>query len=87
MLCFFPRNFSDINGGELFLGGINPNHYQGSITYAPITLKNYWQFKMANVKVSIGRAWWTMHWRVELVGEVVVVVVAVVVVVVVVVVV
>jgi len=29
-------------GGELTLGGVNPNHYTGDITYVPVTQQQYW---------------------------------------------
>lgn len=30
-------------GGELILGGIDPELFQGSITWAPVTQELYWQ--------------------------------------------
>nr|CAD7426087.1 unnamed protein product [Timema monikensis] len=33
--------------GNLFLGGADPKHYNGSMTFVPVTEKAYWQFKMS----------------------------------------
>jgi len=33
-------------GGELTLGGVDPEHYTGNITWAPVTLSAYWEFRM-----------------------------------------
>lgn len=36
-------------GGELVLGGVDPDHFKGEHTYTPVTRKAYWQFEMGDV--------------------------------------
>ncbi len=33
-------------GGELLLGGTDPTHFVGDLTYVPLTAETYWQFNM-----------------------------------------
>jgi len=39
-------------GGELSLGGVDPNHYTGAFTYVPVTSETYWQFNMDALAVG-----------------------------------
>jgi len=39
-------------GGELVLGGTDPNHYTGSFTYVPVTKETYWEFVVDSIAVS-----------------------------------
>jgi phytepsin len=36
-------------GGELVLGGIDPDHYTGSFTFAPLISETYWEFKVDSI--------------------------------------
>jgi len=43
------RDESDSNGGEMTLGGMDPSHYTGPITYIPLTNETYWEFKLDDI--------------------------------------
>jgi phytepsin len=46
------RDPNAAKGGELVLGGTNPDHFTGEFTYVPLTTQTYWQFSAD--KISIG---------------------------------
>ena len=33
-------------GGELLLGGTDPTHYKGSLSYVSLSSETYWQFEL-----------------------------------------
>lgn len=46
------RDKDDQNGGELVLGGVNPDHFKGEHTWARVTRRGFWQFDMEKIKVK-----------------------------------
>ncbi|SAL98346.1 hypothetical protein [Absidia glauca] len=51
VFSFWLNDAGDKNdGGELVFGGTDPAHYQGDITWAPVTRKGYWQIEMQDIK-------------------------------------
>lgn len=38
--------------GELFLGGADPSHYTGSVTYVPLTSDTYWEVALDDLTVG-----------------------------------
>ena len=45
-LNFLYRDENSKVGGELLLGGTDPNHFVGNLSYIPLSAETYWQFKM-----------------------------------------
>jgi len=39
-------------GGELVLGGVDPNHYYGEFTYVPVSQETYWEFVVDSIAVA-----------------------------------
>ncbi|XP_025208049.1 lysosomal aspartic protease-like [Melanaphis sacchari] len=52
---YMNRDTTTPKGGTIFLGGIEPKHIKGEITYVPVTQKNYWQIEMNQFSVQINK--------------------------------
>ncbi|KAG5343944.1 ASPP protease, partial [Acromyrmex heyeri] len=46
------RNSSAIIGGEMILGGSDPNYYEGEFTYVSVTDEGHWQFTTDKIHMS-----------------------------------
>eukprot|EP00047_Mylnosiga_fluctuans_P001721 m.221632 g.221632 ORF g.221632 m.221632 type:complete len:387 (-) comp10620_c0_seq1:77-1237(-) len=46
------RTAGPVSGGELVLGGYDPAHFAGAITYVPLTREAYWQFQMDSLDLK-----------------------------------
>lgn len=40
-------------GGELVLGGVDPAHYKGKHTWAPVTRRGFWQFQLDGMSFGL----------------------------------
>ncbi|CAK8694029.1 unnamed protein product [Clavelina lepadiformis] len=49
---YLNRDESAKEGGELYLGGVDPERFGGEFTYHPVTVQGYWQIKMSGVSVA-----------------------------------
>lgn len=44
--CYVFRNLNKTTGGELLIGGTDSSHFDGSLSYIPLTEETYWKVKM-----------------------------------------
>ncbi|OQR74805.1 lysosomal aspartic protease-like [Tropilaelaps mercedesae] len=49
---YLTRDINHPNGSELVIGGVDPKHFKGEISYFPVSQKGYWQFKIDKVTAS-----------------------------------
>lgn len=49
---FLRRGYSAADGGEVFFGGIDADHYSGELVYAPVSKKGYWQLSADSIKMG-----------------------------------
>jgi len=45
-------NAGPLQGGELVLGGVDPNHFIGAFTFVPVTSQTYWEFQLDSYAVG-----------------------------------
>ncbi|XP_054744831.1 lysosomal aspartic protease-like [Anastrepha obliqua] len=50
---YLARNGTSRKGGELTLGGVDPKHFVGKLTYVPVSRQMYWEFQMEWVSVGL----------------------------------
>ncbi|XP_017059285.1 lysosomal aspartic protease-like [Drosophila ficusphila] len=49
---YLKRQGTAVKGGELILGGSDSSLYKGSLTYVPVSVPAYWQFKVNTIKTN-----------------------------------
>ncbi|XP_005189520.2 lysosomal aspartic protease [Musca domestica] len=49
---YLNRKHGSLNGGEMLLGGVDPNHYTGNVTFVPVSQEGYWQFEITSAVVN-----------------------------------
>ncbi|CAK8694030.1 unnamed protein product [Clavelina lepadiformis] len=49
---YLNRDPTSPDGGELFLGGVDPSRVTGAFDYHPVTVQGYWQISMAGVQAG-----------------------------------
>lgn len=52
---YMNRDMTTSKGGIIFLGGIEPRHIKGEITYVPVSMKKYWQIEMNQFSVNVNK--------------------------------
>ncbi|XP_028898923.2 lysosomal aspartic protease [Zeugodacus cucurbitae] len=49
---YLARNGTSSRGGELTLGGVDPKHYVGTLTYVDIFYESYWQIQVDSFSID-----------------------------------
>eukprot|EP00271_Cylindrocystis_brebissonii_P015814 TRINITY_DN38846_c0_g1_i1.p1 TRINITY_DN38846_c0_g1~~TRINITY_DN38846_c0_g1_i1.p1 ORF type:complete len:564 (+),score=85.28 TRINITY_DN38846_c0_g1_i1:148-1692(+) len=49
---WFNRDPEEANGGEMVLGGVDPDHFKGKQYWSNITRRGYWQFGLEDVLIA-----------------------------------
>ncbi|KAM7351882.1 lysosomal aspartic protease-like [Cochliomyia hominivorax] len=49
---YLKRNGTAVDGGELILGGVDPNMFLGTLTYVPVSQQGYWQFTVTSANIN-----------------------------------
>ncbi|CAG9863994.1 unnamed protein product [Phyllotreta striolata] len=49
---YFSKNADEKSGGEMTIGGTNPQYYKGNFSYIPVTKKGFWEIKMDKINVE-----------------------------------
>ncbi|XP_056639535.1 lysosomal aspartic protease-like [Diorhabda sublineata] len=49
---YLNRDAYGLVGGELVLGGSDPNYYKGNFTYLPVSRQAYWQVEMDSINIG-----------------------------------
>ncbi|KAK8764018.1 hypothetical protein V5799_033372, partial [Amblyomma americanum] len=49
---FLTRGGSSGDGGEVYFGGIDDDHYSGELFYAPVSKKGYWQLSADSITIG-----------------------------------
>ncbi|XP_029160644.1 lysosomal aspartic protease-like [Nylanderia fulva] len=48
---YLNKDLSAEVGGELILGGTDPDYYEGELTYVPVSKKGYWEFTINEITI------------------------------------
>ncbi|CDW57276.1 cathepsin D aspartic protease [Trichuris trichiura] len=46
------RDTSSEIGGEITFGGLDSSHYEGDVSWVPVTRQRYWEFDMSGIKIN-----------------------------------
>ncbi|KAI8389493.1 aspartic peptidase domain-containing protein [Blakeslea trispora] len=52
IVSFYLGRTQDGGRGEVLFGDINQNHFEGRLTYIPVTIKKYWQVDLTDISID-----------------------------------